>query len=88
VEGFIFLAVVGAVLWIIAFAQLMGMSDAEFPGRYDKVLWVVAFALTFLLAPVAFWVWKYRILARLAAAPQRRPVPPAGGETAITPERP
>jgi hypothetical protein len=42
------------LLWIMQFIRLMRMPDAAFPGRYDKVLWVVTFLVIGLLAPFIF----------------------------------
>ena len=47
-----------ALFWIYQFAQLMTLSDDDFPGRYDKALWVVAFVAVSFLAALAFSVWK------------------------------
>ena len=47
-----------ALFWIYQFAQLMTLSDDDFPGRFDKTLWVVAFVTVTFLAALAFSVWK------------------------------
>lgn len=47
-----------AIIWIYQFVQLMLFSDSDFPGKYDKVLWVVAFFVAFPVAPLAFYSWK------------------------------
>lgn len=52
------LGVVIAVLWIVQFVQLMLLSDSDFPGKYDKILWVVAFCVAIPVAPFAFLWWK------------------------------
>lgn len=57
------LFVAGAYLWIIEFAQLMVLGDGDFAGRYDKPLWVAAFVFTFVLAALAFVVWKKTMIA-------------------------
>ena len=52
-----------ACLWAYQFAQLMLLRDNDFPGRFDKSLWVAAFVL---LAPVtvfAFIIWKRAAIA-------------------------
>jgi hypothetical protein len=46
------------VFWIIQFAQLMAMRDDEFPGRYDKILWFVAFLTLNVIAASIFLSWK------------------------------
>lgn len=46
------------VLWVVYFAQMMSLADAEYPGKHDKILWFVVFLLFFFLAPFAFWIWK------------------------------
>lgn len=59
------------IFWVYQFAQLMLLSDANFPGRYDKCLWVAAFCLACVLAPFAFLLWKRTHL--LAPAPPAEP---------------
>jgi hypothetical protein len=44
--------------WCYQFIQLMMLSDSEFPGEYDKVLWVVAFVFMCPFTPFAFHAWK------------------------------
>jgi hypothetical protein len=51
-------AVFLAIFWIYQFTQLMLFSDSDFPGRYDKALWVAAFILACIPAPFAFYFWK------------------------------
>lgn len=51
------------LVWIIQFSQLMTLGDDVFPGRYDKVLWVVAFVAVSPLAPFAFMWWKQILVA-------------------------
>jgi ABC-type bacteriocin/lantibiotic exporter with double-glycine peptidase domain len=55
-----------AVFWVYQFIQLMLLSDTDFPGKYDKILWVVAFIFAFCVAPFAFLSWKtaYRMMRR------------------------
>jgi hypothetical protein len=74
---------VNAILWIAMFMNLMTMPDDEFPGRFDKALWVLVFvALFVLLAPIAFGLWKERNRRRLRT--QRK----ASTEPAAAPDRP
>ena len=47
-----------AVFWLCQFVSLMLLSDSDFPGRHDKILWAAAFILVFLVAPFAFLGWK------------------------------
>ncbi len=47
-----------ALVWVYQFIQLMLLSDADFPGSRDKMLWVAAFLLAFPVAPFAFLWWK------------------------------
>jgi hypothetical protein len=44
--------------WIVQFVQLMLLSEEDFLGRYDKVLWVAVFICVFPLAPSAFVLYK------------------------------
>ena len=54
----VLLMVVCLVLWLRQLVKLMGMSDAQFPGRYDKILWVVILLVTAVVGAVAFWIWR------------------------------
>jgi hypothetical protein len=65
--------IVFAAIWIYQFIQLMMLSDTDFPGKYDKILWVAAFVCVFLLAPLAFMGWKNAYLS--LRAQQRRTSP-------------
>ena len=47
-----------ALFWIPQFVQLMLLSDEDFVGRYDKILWVTVFICVFPLAPFAFVMYK------------------------------
>lgn len=47
-----------SVFWVIQFAELMVLSDKDFPGRYDKALWVAAFVCTLFLGAFAFFWWR------------------------------
>jgi hypothetical protein len=55
------------VFWVYQFVQLMLLSEANFPGKYDKCLWTAAFIIAFLLAPFAFLCWKSAYKAMLAS---------------------
>lgn len=57
------------MFWIYQFVQLMLLSEVDFPGRYDKCLWTGAFIFACLLAPFAFFGWKFAYRAMLAAQP-------------------
>jgi hypothetical protein len=46
-----------SVIWVWQFVQLMSLAESQFPGRFDKLLWSVAFLLTFILGAIAFWIW-------------------------------
>jgi hypothetical protein len=59
----VLVALLLACFWIYTFVQVMLLSDEDFPGRYDKVLWVIAFLLMAALAPFAFVFWKSAYLA-------------------------
>jgi hypothetical protein len=50
--------IVLAVFWCRQFVELMLLSDADFPGKHDKILWVFAFLVGFLVVPFAFVFWK------------------------------
>ena len=44
--------------WMWQFVQLMLLSDDDFPGKNDKILWVVTFIVFFMFAPSVFQWWK------------------------------
>jgi hypothetical protein len=55
-----------AIIWIYQFMDLMMMPDDDFPGRFDKILWVATFLVLFtLVAPLAFGLWKEKNRQRL-----------------------
>ncbi len=56
----VFLAL--AYFWCRQFIDLMLMPDSDFPGKYDKILWVLAFCALFFLTPFAFVFWKQSYL--------------------------
>jgi hypothetical protein len=63
---FVMILLLNAFFWIAQFIDLMMMPDDDFPGRFDKVLWVVVFLVLFVLvAPVAFGLWKEKNRRRL-----------------------
>jgi hypothetical protein len=45
--------------WSHEFVFLMGLRDADFPGRHDKLIWAF---LLFVFAPIAVWFFRsYRL---------------------------
>ena len=62
-SGFIFTYIVFAIVWFYQFVQLMLMKDSDFPGKYDKILWGVAFIGAFFVVPFAFICWKQAYLS-------------------------
>ncbi|MDA1141654.1 MAG: hypothetical protein O3B01_24085 [Planctomycetota bacterium] len=62
-EYLIFILFLLAFFWILQFVQLMLLSNEDFVGRHDKILWVVIFICVFPLAPFAFVMYK---IARLS----------------------
>ena len=67
--------VVFAIIWLSQFIQLMLLADSDFPGAYDKILWVAAFVCVFLLAPLAFMYWKPAYLSLRMEERQNRKRP-------------
>jgi hypothetical protein len=63
--------------WRDEFVFLMGLGDGDFPGRHDKVTWVVMLTA---FAPIGVWFFR---AYRLAHWPEPEPAPSAG----IDPER-
>ncbi len=60
-------ALIICIVWVYQFVQLMLLSEADFPGRYDKCLWTAAFIVAAGLAPFAFLGWKSAYKAMLDA---------------------
>lgn len=60
--GFLLVVLVFAVVWGWQFIQLMVLADTDFPGRYDKPLWVAAFVFVIPVAPFAFMYWRQTYL--------------------------
>ncbi len=66
------------IYWCYQFIQLMLLSESDFPGEHDKILWVVAFVFLFFLAPFAFHAWKttYESMLSTQSKPPGKPAPP------------
>jgi hypothetical protein len=63
-ELLILAVLVGVLLfWCYQFIQLMLLADADFPDRFDKILWFLAFFLAFFITPFVFRFWKQAYLA-------------------------
>ncbi len=45
-------------LWITQLVQLMVFRDNDFPGRNDKILWVIIYIVFVPVAPFIFMWWK------------------------------
>ena len=58
IVAFVVAIAVFLALWGFYFTQLMCLEDADFPGRFDKILWVFVFAFLFLPAPFLFLAWR------------------------------
>ena len=63
----IVVALILCIVWVYQFVQLMMLSEADFPGKYDKCLWTAAFIVAAGLAPFAFLGWKSAYKAMVAA---------------------
>jgi uncharacterized RDD family membrane protein YckC len=61
-----------AIFWVIQFAQMMALSDKDFPGRNDKTLWLVAFLVFNVLTAFAFTFWR-GIMVGIRSAQKGRP---------------
>ncbi len=48
-------------VWCHEFVFLMGLRDHDFPGRHDKLIWVL---MLLVLAPLGPWVFRSYRLAR------------------------
>jgi type VI protein secretion system component VasK len=79
---FLFLILVAAIVWIYQFVLLMSLDDRDFPGKYDKALWVGAFLVANVLAAVAFHYWNRRKLS--LREEERRRVTQPGRQEGIT----
>jgi hypothetical protein len=65
--------------WRDEFVFLMGRHDAEFPGRHDKLMWVV---LLLLYAPAGVWFFRsYRMIHWPEATQSPETELPASGST-------
>jgi len=62
----IFIIAFAVFFWVLELAILMRMPDADFPGRFDKPLWVAILVFTFVLGAMAFGVWKLSVAASRA----------------------
>lgn len=58
---------VWAVMWTTQFAQLMSLRESAFTEPNDKQRWYIAFLTVFLVAPVAFFIWKTLLLETSSA---------------------
>jgi hypothetical protein len=47
-----------AWVWLKQFVWMMSLGDDSFAGRYDKLIWGLAFVFLFPIAPFAFILWK------------------------------
>ncbi|MBN2686370.1 MAG: hypothetical protein JXR40_13900 [Pontiellaceae bacterium] len=47
-----------AAFWCYQFSDLMMLSDRQFFGKYDKIIWAAAFIIVSPLAPFAYLFWK------------------------------
>lgn len=56
------LFLIGALVWVFQFAQLMALEEEDFPGPHDKILWVIVFVVANVFAAGAFRKWKETML--------------------------
>ena len=49
------------VFWLVQLLDLMRRRDDEFPGRFDKPLWVAIIILLPILGAAAYSIWKPKI---------------------------
>ena len=54
----VFVGIAMLVFWLYQVVSLMDMPDEAFPGRYDKIIWVVLLVLVPVLGAIAFAMWK------------------------------
>lgn len=57
------IALLATVFWILQLAQLMALTEQQFPSRFDKYIWIGLLLLVNLPAAVAFWVWNRQRVA-------------------------
>jgi len=68
--------------WRDEFVFLMGRHDADFPGRHDKVMWIL---LMLVYAPAGVWFFRsYRQLHWPEPAPEPEPGPHPSGSAVPT----
>jgi hypothetical protein len=56
------IAFILAIIWCYQFVELMLLSETNFPGKHDKILWALAFCALPPLAPFAFSYWMHAYL--------------------------
>lgn len=72
--GILLIIIVGGALvvfWVWQFILLMLSRDDEFPGRNDKLIWVVVFLLLVPLAPLAYYFFRQALTVRQAVQDER-----------------
>ncbi len=67
--------------WRDEFIYLMGLRDEDFPGRNDKLVWILVLLL---IAPLGAWLFRSFRLAHWPE-PERRADPAAGGAEGMVP---
>ena len=63
----IFLSLFAVCFWILEVVCLMRLPDSEFPGRFDKPLWVGILVFTFVLGALAYGTWRLSVAAQRQA---------------------
>lgn len=74
----------GFLIWFVRswqreFMFLMGLKDADFPGRHDKMIWAIMLSA---FAPIGVWFFR---AYRLAHWPAPAPAVEGEGDTATQP---
>jgi hypothetical protein len=55
---FILVGLVFLIFWVIQFSSLMEMSDDEFVGHNDKLIWALAMLIAGFIGALLFWLTK------------------------------
>ena len=49
-----------AFFWLFQVVELMSLKEEDFPGPYVRHAWIALFVFAWVLAPIAFYLWRRR----------------------------
>ncbi len=47
-----------ALFWVGEFARLMRTSETDFPGRHDRLVWIIVMVVLLPIGALAFWTFR------------------------------